>query len=335
MPRRPRSMIGRQEEMMDEPKTKGYLEDGPFADPKTFRSMLETIVRELGPAPSPRALAERIRGLMVHVFWQSAYGLTEDRERSVAETNLRTMEEKLAWIAAAEQSLGRKVGSAEPLPPERKLIGNCRDYSLFFAALLREAGTPARARCGFGMYFIPGRGEDHWVVERWDENDKRWAISDPQLDEIMIDKLKIGFDPMDLPDGAFLSGGEAWLACRNGDDPGRYGIFGMKGWDFVKGDFVRDLAALDDLVLLPWDLWGIMERPYVLLGESDIAALDAAARASPMRARMGRSEAAALCADPRFALPRRITTYLSDSPKTVDLGPILGLGWPDGSERRP
>jgi hypothetical protein len=140
----------------------------------------------------------------------------------------------------------------------------------------------------------------------------------------MIDKLKIVFDPMDLPDGAFLSGGEAWLACRGGDDPDRYGIFGMKGWDFVKGDHVRDLAALADLVLLPWDLWGIMERPYVLLGDTDLAALDEAARASPMKAAVTKAEASRrLGSDPRFALPNRITTYLNDSPKPVDLGPIL------------
>lgn len=325
---------------MEEYNARDYLENGPFSDPGPFRPMLAAIARECGAESSPGTgrdfaigvLAERIRGLMVHVFWQSAYGLSEDRERSLAETNLRTMPDKLARVAATQESLGRPAASVESLPPERRLIGNCRDFSLFFAALLREAGIPARARCGFGMYFIPGRGEDHWVVERWVEQEKRWAISDPQLDGIMIEKLNIGFDPMDLPEGAFLSGGEAWLACRGGDDPDRYGIFGMKGWDFVKGDFVRDLASLAGCELLPWDLWGIMERPYVLLDESDIAALDAAARASPMRTRLCRAEAAALCADPRFALPLRITAYLNGRPETVDLGPILGLGWPHGSE---
>jgi hypothetical protein len=97
----------------------------------------------------------------------------------------------------------------------------------------------------------------------------------------------------------------------------------MKGWDFVKGDFVRDVAALAGFELLPWDLWGIMQRPYALLGETAIAALDAAALATPMRAKLSRAEARLLIADPRFALPDRITTYLNDSPKAVDLGPIL------------
>lgn len=308
-----------------------YLEQGPFSDPGRFRPMLGAIVRELGP--EPRALAERIRGLMVHVFWQSAYGLPENRERSLAETNLRSMPEKLALIASKQKELGRREWSVEPLPPERKLIGNCRDYSLFFAALLREAGIPARARCGFGMYFIPEHGEDHWVVERWDAKDQRWIISDPQLDAIMTDKLKIAFDPMDLPDGAFLSGGEAWLACRGGDNPERYGIFGMQGWDFVKGDFVRDLASLAGLELLPWDTWGVMNSPYVLLGDEDVAALDAAAGATPMRSAIDRAGAeAAICSDPRFSLPRRVTAYLNGRPQEVDLGPILGVEWPHGEK---
>jgi hypothetical protein len=31
-------------------------------------------------------------------------------------------------------------------------------------ALLRAAGVPARARCGFGAYFRPGWLEDHWIA---------------------------------------------------------------------------------------------------------------------------------------------------------------------------
>jgi len=299
-----------------------YLENSPFAAPGRRRAILEAIARECGP--DPRSLAARARALMVHIFWQKAYGLPENRERSVAEVNLRSLEEKLDLVAEAEVAAGRPAESPEPLPPERRVIGNCRDYSLLFAALLRAAGIPARTRCGFGMYFIPGHGEDHWVVERWDAPRGRWVASDPQLDSAMTDKLKIGFDPMELPAGAFRSGGEAWLACRAGEDPENYGIFGMKGWDFVKGDLVRDLAALADLVLLPWDLWGIMERPFVLLGEADMSALDAAARASPMGVLRTRGEAeACLAKDDRFALPPRITSYLNDEPRTVDLSPLL------------
>lgn len=314
---------------MHETDKAAYLAQGPFTEAGEDLGLLEALVKDIGP--DPRAIAERIRGLDVHVFWRGAYGLAEDPARSRDEVNLRRLPERLASIGAANASLGRKRDSVLPLPPERRIIGNCRDFSLFFAAALREAGIPARARCGFGMYFMPNHGEDHWVVERWDEASSRWLISDPQLDSLMVERLKLAFDPMDLPDGAFLSGGEAWLACRKGDDPGRYGIFDMSGWEFVMGDFVRDLAALAGLELLPWDLWGIMERPFASLGAEDLAALDAAAAASPMRAPLTRSEATRLLADPRFALPRTIHSYVEGRMVDVDLGPGIGAD----SERVP
>jgi hypothetical protein len=303
----------------------GYLEQGPFTEAGEGRGLLEALVRQAGP--DPRAIAEAIRGLDIHVFWRGAYGVPEAPERSRDETNLRRLSERLAAIGEANAAIGRERDSVLALPPERRVIANCRDLSLFFAAALREAGIPARARCGFGMYFMPDHGEDHWVVERWDEASSRWLISDPQLDDLMIHRLKPAFDPMDLPDGAFLSGGEAWLACRNGDDPRRYGIFDMSGWEFVMGDFVRDLAALACLELLPWDLWGLMEKSFAELTAEDLAALDAAARASPMRAPLTRAEATRLLADPRFALPRKIHSYVDGRAVDVDLGPILGSDW--------
>lgn len=304
----------------------GYLVNGPFAEPGSLRPRLAAIVGEIGP--DPRALAARVRDLMVHVFWRKAYGLPEDRDRSEEEVNIRDLRGMLARIAQAQATLGRAPESIEPLPPEGRLIGNCRDFSLFFAAALREAGIPARARCGFGMYFEQGRGIDHWVVERWDETARRWVISDAQLDELMLDRLKIAFDPMDMPDGVFRCGGEAWLACRAGDDPERYGIFDMHGWDFIKGDFVRDVASLAGMELLPWDIWGGMGLAFAELTGADLDALDHAAKLTPMRATLSRAEAESLCADARFAVPREIGTWREGRLEMIDLESIAGAEWP-------
>ncbi len=35
----------------------------------------------------------------------------------------------------------------------------------------------------------------------------------------------------------------------------------MHGLGFVRGDFIRDVAALNKVELLPWDCWGIIEKP--------------------------------------------------------------------------
>jgi hypothetical protein len=63
--------------------------------------------------------------------------------------------------------------------------------------------------------------------------------------------------------------------CRAGEaDPEQFGIFDMHGIDFVKGDFVRDLAALNKTELLPWDCWGLIEIPYADLTAADLSRLD-------------------------------------------------------------
>lgn len=61
-------------------------------------------------------------------------------------------------------------------------------------------------------------------------------------------------------DVRFLTGSEAWRRCRGGeDDPARFGIQDMHGLWFIAGDVVRDLAALNKVELLPWDVWGVMD----------------------------------------------------------------------------
>ena len=71
-----------------------------------------------------------------------------------------------------------------PRPLDRRLVGNCRRFSVLLVAMLRHQGVPARARCGFGAYFLPNHFEDHWVVEYWNQEGGRWVFVDAQLDEL-------------------------------------------------------------------------------------------------------------------------------------------------------
>lgn len=302
------------------PAADGYLAQGPFTDPHDLSPRLQRLAARGGGDPA--ALADVVRSVMVHIFWRGAYGVPDDAERAGREVNLRDLRAKLARLGELEASLGRSPDDVSPLPVATRLIGNCRDHSVLYAALLRTAGIPARARCGFARYFESGRWIDHWVVERWDG--RGWAITDAQLDGLMREKLALSFDPLDLPDGEFRSGGEAWLACRAGDDPDRYGIFELKGWDFVKGNLVRDVSALAGKELLPWDCWGITLEPKHRMPEPALAGLDEVARATPMRTPLARTEAEELARQPAFALPRRIQSYAGRDPTEVDLGPILG-----------
>jgi hypothetical protein len=146
-------------------------------------------------------------------------------------------------------------------------------------ALLRHGGLPARARAGFAGYFEDG-WVDHWVVERWDPVGGVWRRSDPQLDDVQRAMFDLDFDPLDLPAGAFLAGSEAWRRCRRGDDePQRFGIMDMRGWWFIAGNVVRDLAALQRVELLPWDVWGLMDVGVAEPGDPVAGVIDRVADA--------------------------------------------------------
>src|SRR5438067_1769579 len=114
-----------------------------------------------GLPTDPAAVAATVQGLIVHVFWAQAYGIAVSPDR---EAELQTR--------AAARMAGRMLElDPRPLtdarPPERRFVGNCRHFTTFSTAMLRRAGVPARARCGFAGYFEPGKWVDHWVTEWW------------------------------------------------------------------------------------------------------------------------------------------------------------------------
>ena len=202
------------------------------------------------------SLAAVAHGLLVHEFLAEAYGvtLTEEDRTSV---HLRPVEAMLEQIVARD---ARPLGVARE--PEGRLATNCRGFTVLMVAMLRAHGTPARARCGFGGYFTEGRFEDHWVCEYWDGG--RWVLVDAQIDERQRKLFGIDFEVTDVPRDRFLIAGDAWAACRRGDaDPSVFGLSQINeaGDWWIASNLVRDVAALDNLELLPWDGWGAMPGP--------------------------------------------------------------------------
>ena len=114
---------------------------------------------------------------------------------------LRSFEEKLDFLSRR----GVHNDSAQNSPQD-KMIGICLDSSVAAAALCREAGIPARARCGFATYFEPGKYIDHWGSEYLTVVEQRSVMVDPQLDELQLRTLRISFDPLDVGEEHFLTG---------------------------------------------------------------------------------------------------------------------------------
>jgi len=224
-----------------------FTQQGPISDAGMYVSLFENLPTSISD------LVKLVQGVTVHVFWAERYGLKVPPER-MDEPQLRSMEKRLARTIELDSS-----PLTEPRQLEKKLLGNCRDHSLLLASMLRHQGVPARARCGFGAYFMPDHFEDHWATEYWNQEQSRWVLVDAQLDTLQCDVLKIDFDILDVPRDQFIVGGKAWQMCRSGEqDPDKFGIFNMHGLGFIRGNLVRDVASLNKMELLPWDCWGVI-----------------------------------------------------------------------------
>jgi len=215
-----------------------------------YATMLEALPRDLP------ALTRIIQGLLLHEHWAPAYGVTLSDERK-RESQIRPVERMLERLLAHDN---QSLAVARPL--DARLVGVCRHFTVLLVAMLRAKGIAARARCGFGTYFNAGTFEDHWVCEYWNTSEERWVLVDAQIDELAQTKLKLDFDVLDVPRDRFVVAGDAWAQCRAGEaDPSTFGIFHMRGLWFIAGNVLRDLAALNNMEMLPWDVWGAMLGP--------------------------------------------------------------------------
>jgi hypothetical protein len=175
-------------------------------------------------------------------------------EIRLGERNVRPAAEILGALLAlnpAPVAVGR--------PAEQRVIGTCRHFALLACAFLRYRGIAARVRCGFATYFQADRSLDHWITE-YRDGSGRWVRVDAEIiDAGVLD------DPTDLRPGDFLTGGEAWAAYRRGEiDAATFGVYGTENWGpaEIRGNAVKDLAALNKFEMLPWDEWGRMTAAY-------------------------------------------------------------------------
>jgi hypothetical protein len=223
----------------------------------------------LGELPrDPRQLAFLVQGLVVHQYLAGAYGIRIPDERK-AELQVRPAAAILDAIFALDP---RPLFMARPATS--RFAGICRHFEVLYLAMLRAHGIPARARRGFGAYFSPNF-EDHEITEVWNAGESRWQRIDPQLDAVQRKALGVDFDPFDVPRDRFLDAADAWTQCRSGAlDAGRFGINEMRGLWFVAANLVRDVAWLNKVEMLPWDVWGAMPGVGATLDAAQLAFFD-------------------------------------------------------------
>ncbi len=201
-----------------------------------------------------REVVDVVQGLLVYdAVAAPFYGVELPHEQAEA-IHERDSSRLLALVRAVDP---RPLDEARD--PAHRVGARCHAFSRLTVAFLRAAGVPARARCGFGAYFRPGWFEDHWVAEYWDTGENRWCLVDAQLDAVWRKMIGFGGDIFDVTRTEFVTAGHAWQAWRRGElDADRCGLSAIDehGSHWIAGNLRLDLASLNKVEMLPWDVWG-------------------------------------------------------------------------------
>jgi hypothetical protein len=236
---------------MQEREKSFYRTPGPLTDLSSCTSRAFE-----GLPDTPTDLMSVVRGCVIEpATLAHVYKLDPPSGRD-DERQIRTAADMVAKILELEDA-----PLVEARPPERRFFGTCRNYATLTAALFRRAGIVTRVRAGFAGYFVPGTWMDHWIVEY--ERDDRWVRVDPELDDVWLAKNSPGMTSEILAATMYLSGSEAWRACRSGElDPAHFEMGGHRGIGEIRGSVLYDLAALNQDEMLPWDSWALMDQAY-------------------------------------------------------------------------
>lgn len=276
-----------------------YKEPGATTDLAEFADFTNWL------SADPRVLFQVTQGIILHDMWIERYGISLQESQRLT-CNTPFMKDILA--KALELDV---MSLAIPRSPEKRVLGCCRDFATLFCAFLRSKNIPARSRCGFALYLAQeGFYEDHWICEYW--RDDRWVMVDPQIDPFQQSTFQdwakkqttigdtykdilMNLDPLEIRGGTdFLLAGEAWQMCRSekvdplkfgvSADPSVFDLDSLNGLWFVRGNLLRDFAALNKVEMEPfldriergtgWDEWRFISAKDENLSKFDWQLLD-------------------------------------------------------------
>ncbi len=89
---------------------------------------------------------------------------------------------------------------------------------------------------------------------------------------------------------------------------------------FIAGNLLRDLASLNRMELLPWDVWGLMQMTDAGLLEEKGALLDRIA-ALTLAGDSAFAEVRAIYEDDRLRVPPAVFNALRNAPETIEGSP--------------
>jgi hypothetical protein len=287
-----------------------YAQASAMTTPGRHANLFESLPVDLGE------LVRAIQHLVIYdVVAADFYGVTIPQERQ-QEIHIRSVARLLDRVLALD---GRPLSL--PRSFDQRVVGRCHHFMVLLIAALRSRNIPARARCGFGTYFNPPFFEDHWVCEYWSSRDARWVLVDAQFDEVWRRKLNIDHDILDVPRDRFLTAAHAWRKCRAGEaNPAKFGISFAKlhGLWYVAGSLVRDVAALNRVETLPWDVWGAQPPAGQKIGVDQLAYFDRLAALTTDPDPWFDELSRAFTTDTGLAVPARVFNALLQQPEKFE-----------------
>ncbi len=102
------------------------------------------------------------------------------------------------------------------------------------------------------------------MAEYWNAAAARWQMVDAQLDATWRKMIGFNGDPFAISATEFVTAGHAWRAWRGGElDSGLCGLSAIDehGAHWIAGNLRLDLASLNKVEMLPWDVWGAGWKP--------------------------------------------------------------------------
>ena len=218
-----------------------YLGQSVFSDPGEFAPWLAALPPDL---PALHYAASQLVFHYGHRDQFERHGINADR---LGEIDTRYADDMLRLVRSLDDA---PLGTRRE--PAQRMVGCCRDDTLFLVAMARQHGIPARSRVGFTTYFTPGWSLDHVVAEIWDDAQDRWRLVDANLDAGHTDPTDGQvLDVLDLPRDRFLVAPDAWQRCRFVVSPDRPESF-LRGWPYLIHNLLTDLAALGQQELILW-----------------------------------------------------------------------------------
>ena len=153
----------------------------------------------------------------------------------------------------------------------KKVVITCRYVAILIASILKAKGIPTRVRSGFASYLSDnGKSYDHWIVEYYNKEEKRFVICDPYKN--------IGSRHIDMNYDDFGWVAKIWLDIRRGKDSIDKYIHGSsyQGLQMLARSLFFDFHALmnDEISYLFFPTYIDSDEEFFNLKPDDLKELD-------------------------------------------------------------